>query len=199
MKRSAFRLAPLPSPTGTRRWRGPPGGKPLRERVLRERKRARRVRGSSLTSKGPLTRLAAEAARHPLPQGERVSEQAAGARPVVGLVTDRMDWHARELRRAFAAAGAGMVAFDLATCAIDTQCAASLRLPRFRRSTAGAVFRTPPCRRDRSSGDRSASAFLHGLHECGDRCGTPCFERCVIPRLRSTAGVDDAARLGRLE
>src|SRR5947209_20313982 len=52
-----------------------------------------------------------------------------GSGVVVALVTDRMDWHARELRKAFAAGGAEMVAIDLSCCAIETGAAHGLMLP----------------------------------------------------------------------
>jgi RimK family alpha-L-glutamate ligase len=54
---------------------------------------------------------------------------AAG--PVIGLVTDTMDWHARGLRKAFTALGARTVPFDLANCRIETGAAHGLYLPGF--------------------------------------------------------------------
>lgn len=51
--------------------------------------------------------------------------------PVIGLVTDRVDWHARVLRKAFTALGARAVPLDLAACRIETAVAHGLRLPGF--------------------------------------------------------------------
>ena len=51
--------------------------------------------------------------------------------PVIGLVSDQMDWHARALSKAFAALGARAVPFDLAACRIETAAANGLYLPGF--------------------------------------------------------------------
>ena len=55
--------------------------------------------------------------------------EAAG--PVIGLVTDQMDWHARALRKAFSALGARTVPFDLAACRIETAAVNGVDLPGF--------------------------------------------------------------------
>jgi tetrahydromethanopterin:alpha-L-glutamate ligase len=99
---------------------------------------------------------------------------------VVGLVTDRMDWHARELRKAFTDAGADMVAFDLSACAIDTQSASGLALAGFGERLPDAVFV-----RTMSGGAFEAVTLrlgiLHGLRECGVPVwnNARAIERCV--------------------
>ena len=60
--------------------------------------------------------------------------------PVIGLVTDRMDWHARALDKAFAALGARAVPFDLAACRIETAAAHGLHLPGFEGRLPDAVL-----------------------------------------------------------
>ena len=103
-----------------------------------------------------------------------------GARPVIGLVTDRMDWHARELRKAFAAAGADVVAFDFSACAIDTQSAAGIIIAGFGDRLPDAVFV-----RTMSGGTFEAVTLrlgiLHGLRECGVPVWNDAraIERCV--------------------
>jgi tetrahydromethanopterin:alpha-L-glutamate ligase len=128
-----------------------------------------------------------------------VAEQAAaGARPVVGLVTDRMDWHARELRKAFGAAGADMVAFDLAACAIDTQSAAGLTIAGFDDRLPDAVLV-----RTMSGGSFEAVTLrlgiLHGLRECGvpvwndARAIERCVDKSATSFLLARAGVPTPA------
>src|SRR5882724_10734421 len=103
------------------------------------------------------------------------------ARPVVGLVTDRMDWHARELRKALGIAGADIVAFDLAACAIDTQSAAGFadRLPTavLVRTLSGGAFEAVTLR----------LGILHGLRECGVLVWNDAraIERCVDKSMTS--------------
>jgi len=50
-------------------------------------------------------------------------------RPVVLVVSDQRDWHARRMEAAFAAAGASVERIDLAACGFDTQNASGLSLP----------------------------------------------------------------------
>jgi RimK family alpha-L-glutamate ligase len=91
-----------------------------------------------------------------------------------------MDWHARELRKAFTDAGADMVAFDLSACAIDTQSASGLALAGFGERLPDAVFV-----RTMSGGAFEAVTLrlgiLHGLRECGVPVwnNARAIERCV--------------------
>ncbi len=71
---------------------------------------------------------------------EPVAGGAGMAGPVIGLVTDQMDWHARALGKAFAALGARTVPFDLAACRIETATAHGLYLPGFDGRLPDAVF-----------------------------------------------------------
>jgi tetrahydromethanopterin:alpha-L-glutamate ligase len=65
---------------------------------------------------------------------------AARAQPRIALVSDRKDWHARELTRAFAALGATAVPVMLESCAIDTTSPTGLRIPGFARQLPDAVL-----------------------------------------------------------
>ncbi len=60
--------------------------------------------------------------------------------PVIALVTDRIDWHARALGKAFTALGARTMSLDLAACRIDTTAAHGLHLPGFEGLLPDAVF-----------------------------------------------------------
>jgi RimK family alpha-L-glutamate ligase len=91
-----------------------------------------------------------------------------------------MDWHARELRAAFGAAGARMVPFDLADCAIDTQRASGLAVAGFGGRLPDAVLV-----RTMSGGPFEAVTLrlgvLHALRECGVPVWNDAraIERCV--------------------
>jgi tetrahydromethanopterin:alpha-L-glutamate ligase len=116
----------------------------------------------------------------PEPRGE-----PAAARPLIGLVTDQLDWHARALRKAFAAAGAQTVAVDLTSCAIATkrspglQIAGLERLPdaMFVRTMSGGTFEAVTLR----------LGVLHALRECGVPVWNDAraIERCVDKSMTS--------------
>lgn len=122
----------------------------------------------------------------------------AAARPVVGLVTDRMDWHARELRKAFAAADADTKAFDLADCAIDTQRPSGLAIPSFGDRLPDAVLV-----RTMSGGPFEAVTLrlgiLHALRECGvpvwndARAIERCVDKSATSFLLARAGIPTPA------
>jgi tetrahydromethanopterin:alpha-L-glutamate ligase len=59
-------------------------------------------------------------------------ESALAARegPVVLIVSEQRDWHARQMETAFAAAGARAAIVDLAECDFDTESPSKLALPR---------------------------------------------------------------------
>ena len=64
---------------------------------------------------------------------------AAGA-PRIGIVSDRPDWHSRELTKALKSLGVGPVAMRLEACAFDTGSATGLRLDGFGERLPDAVF-----------------------------------------------------------
>ena len=53
----------------------------------------------------------------------------AGDRPTILLVSDQRDWHARQMKAAFAAVGARVARIDLAACDFDTRSPSGLALP----------------------------------------------------------------------
>jgi tetrahydromethanopterin:alpha-L-glutamate ligase len=122
------------------------------------------------------------------PSASPLAPAPAGARPVVGLVTDRMDWHARELGKAFAAAGADLVAFDLSDCAVDTQSAVGLTIAGFGERLPDAVFV-----RTMSGGSFEAVTLRLGILHALRECGVPVWndaraiERCVDKSATSFA------------
>jgi tetrahydromethanopterin:alpha-L-glutamate ligase len=123
---------------------------------------------------------------------------SAAAGPVIGLVTDRMDWHARELRKAFGAAGARIVPFDLADCAIDTQLPSGLAIPGFGDRLPDAVVV-----RTMSGGPFEAVTLrlgiLHALRECcvpvwnDARAIERCVDKSATSFLLARAGVPTPA------
>src|SRR4029077_9440206 len=96
---------------------------------------------------------------------ESIARRASTSARTVALVTDTNDWHARGLRRAFAALGAHTVLLKLAACRFDTGKADGLQLPDFDvglphavlvRDMAGGTFegvtlrlRPPPSRHEK--------------------------------------------------
>jgi len=105
-----------------------------------------------------------------------------------------MDWHARELRTALCAKGASVVPFDLAACAINTQCATALELAGFGGRIPDAVLV-----RTLSGGSFEAVTLrlgiLHGLRECGvlvwndARAIERCVDKSATSFLLTRAGI----------
>src|SRR5947209_18290762 len=92
--------------------------------------------------------------------------RAAAPAAAIALVTDRADWHVRELVSAFAALGARSRLLMLPACTIDTGSASGLTLPGFDsrlpdavlvRSMAGGSFEAVTLR----------LGILHALRELG--------------------------------
>src|ERR1700676_138582 len=63
-----------------------------------------------------------------------------GSWPLVGLVVDRIDWHARELTKAFAHLGAGIVPVRLQRCELATRSTFGLRIDGFSERLPDAVM-----------------------------------------------------------
>src|SRR5437764_11327270 len=60
--------------------------------------------------------------------------------PTVALITDRADWHARELTKAFAALGARTVCVDLSACGFTSDLPYGLTIPGFQSRLPSAVL-----------------------------------------------------------
>jgi RimK family alpha-L-glutamate ligase len=102
------------------------------------------------------------------------------------LVTDRADWHSRELTRAFAALGARAVLVTLPSCAIETGRSSGLVIPGFAeglpdavvvRSMSGGTFEVVTLR----------LGILHALRELGVTVWNDAraIERCVDKSMTS--------------
>lgn len=117
---------------------------------------------------------------------ESSAAQPASARPLVALVIEGIDWHARVLTQAFAALGVRAAPVSLQSCAIDTQRSLGLdiaglgdRLPDavFVRSMSGGTFQAVTLR----------LGILHALRENGVLVWNEAraIERCVDKSMTS--------------
>lgn len=106
--------------------------------------------------------------------------QPAAARLRVGLVVERLDWHARALARALAARGARAVPVRLSACRIETSHAFGLVLPGFADRLPDAVIV-----REMAGGSFEAVTLRLGLLHALGALGVPVWndaraiERCV--------------------
>jgi tetrahydromethanopterin:alpha-L-glutamate ligase len=112
----------------------------------------------------------------------------------VALVTDRPDWHARELTRALAGLGARAICVDLATCGFDAGTLSRLRI-------AGFLDRLPDAVLVRSMAGGSFEAvtlrlgILHALRETGvpvindARAIERCVDKSTTSFLLARAGI----------
>ena len=66
--------------------------------------------------------------------------EPASAVPVVVLIADGIDWHARTLTKAFAAQGVRTIPTSLQACGIETQGATGLNIPGLGGRLPDAVF-----------------------------------------------------------
>ena len=110
----------------------------------------------------------------------RLAAKPAGRCALVGLVVDRVDWHARELSKALAALGARTVPVRLQRCELTTQNTFGLRIDGFEdcmpdavvvRSMSGGTFEAVTLR----------LGILHALREIGVMVWNDAraIERCV--------------------
>jgi tetrahydromethanopterin:alpha-L-glutamate ligase len=110
---------------------------------------------------------------------------APAARPLIGIVTDAPDWHARMLRKAFATAGANTVAIDLASCTLTTTRSPGVQITRLERLPDAVFVRTM------SGGSFQAVTLRLGLLHALRECGVPVWndaraiERCVDKSMTS--------------
>lgn len=100
------------------------------------------------------------------PSPERFGLDSQASKPTVGLVVDRMDWHAREIASALAARGFGTAPIRLHLCGFATQSAGGLHIDGFGKRLPDAVIV-----RSMSGGAFEAVTLrlgiLHALRECG--------------------------------
>jgi tetrahydromethanopterin:alpha-L-glutamate ligase len=125
---------------------------------------------------------------------ERVGGGAHGAHPLVGLVVDRVDWHARELIASLRVRGIETVPVRLPRCGFATQTAAGLHIDGFNGTLPDAVIV-----RTLSGGTFEAVTlrlgFLHALRELGvpvwndARAIERCVDKSMTSFLLSRAGI----------
>jgi tetrahydromethanopterin:alpha-L-glutamate ligase len=117
---------------------------------------------------------------------ERFGGPGQTSTPSIGLVVDRMDWHAREVAAALAARGFNTAPIRLHLCAIATQSAGGLQIDGFRERLPDAVIV-----RSMSGGAFEAVTLrlgiLHALRECGVMVWNDArtIERCVDKSMTS--------------
>ena len=114
--------------------------------------------------------------------------------PVVALVGDKVDWHARSLSKAFAARGIRAVAVGLPLCGFATQSPSGLNIAGLGDSLPDAVMV-----RSMSGGTFQAVTLrlgiLHALRECGiiiwndARVIERCVDKSMTSFLLARAGV----------
>ena len=111
---------------------------------------------------------------------EAKAARPAGPCPLVGLVVDRVDWHARDLARALRHLGAGTIPVRLQRCELTTRSAFGVRIDGFAERLPDAVMV-----RSMSGGTFEAVTLrlgiLHALRELGVTVWNDAraIERCV--------------------
>lgn len=133
-----------------------------------------------------------------MPPSRETAAARSSPRALIGLVTDGVDWHARELTRAFARLGARAVPVALPSCAIETERAGALRI-------AGCADRLPDAVIVRSMSGGSFEAVtlrlgvLHALRELGivvwndARAIERCVDKSMTSFLLARAGIGTPA------
>src|ERR1700719_3908505 len=117
---------------------------------------------------------------------ERLGSTGQTSALTIGLVVDRMDWHAREVAAALTARGFGTAPIRLHLCGIATQNACGLQIDGFGERLPDAVM-------VRSMSGRTFEAvtlrlgILHALRECGVTVWNDAraIERCVDKSMTS--------------
>jgi len=128
------------------------------------------------------------------PSAERFAVEHPRPRPSVGLVVDRIDWHARELTAALAQRGVGVVPVRLPSCGFATQSPTGLHLDGYRDALPDAVVV-----RTMSGGSFEMVTLrlgiLHALRELGvmvwndARTIERCVDKSMTSFLLSRAGI----------
>jgi len=117
---------------------------------------------------------------------ERFGIDGPASQPIVGLVVDRIDWHAREVASALAARSFGSAPIRLHLCGFATQSASGLSIDGFGKSLPDAVIV-----RSMSGGTFEAVTLplgiLHALRERGIMVWNDAraIERCVDESMTS--------------
>jgi RimK family alpha-L-glutamate ligase len=120
------------------------------------------------------------------PSPERFATQPRASQPKVGLVVERMDWHARELAAALNSRDVGTVPIRLPLCGFQTQSTAGLHIDGFGESLPDAVVV-----RSMSGGTFEAVTLRLGiLHALRERCvlvwnDARAIEHCVDKSMTS--------------
>jgi RimK family alpha-L-glutamate ligase len=115
-----------------------------------------------------------------------IARKAAPPAPRIALVSDRHDWHARELIKALAVAGARATLIRLEDCGIETDHPHGLHLPGFLDRLPDAIFV-----RCLSGGSFEAVTVRLGVLHALRGCGVPvindarAIERCVDKSMTS--------------
>jgi hypothetical protein len=125
---------------------------------------------------------------------ERFGIDGPASQPIVGLVVDRIDWHAREVASALAARSFGSAPIRLHRCGFATQSASGLSIDGFGKSLPDAVIV-----RSMSGGTFEAVTLrlgiLHALRERGimvwndARAIERCVDKSMTSFLLSRAGI----------
>ena len=133
-----------------------------------------------------------------LPSSENFARESRGRQPSVGIVVDRLDWHARQLAAALAGRGIRAVPVRLDLCAIVTPSEAGLQVDGFGERLPDAVIV-----RDMSAGTFQAVTLrlgiLHALRECGvpvwndARAIERCVDKSMTSFLLARAGIPTPA------
>jgi RimK family alpha-L-glutamate ligase len=128
------------------------------------------------------------------PSLERFGIDGQTSQPIVGLVVDRMDWHAREVAAALAARGFGAAPIRLHLCGFATQSVSGMRIDGFGHNLPDAVVV-----RSMSGGSFEAVTLrlgiLHALRECGvivwndARAIERCVDKSTTSFLLGRAGI----------
>lgn len=128
------------------------------------------------------------------PSAERFAVEHPRPRPSVGLVVDRIDWHARELTAALAQRGVGVVPVRLPSCGFATRNPTGLHIDGYRdvlpdavvvRTMSGGSFEMVTLR----------LGILHALRELGimvwndARTIERCVDKSMTSFLLSRAGI----------
>ena len=132
------------------------------------------------------------------PSPNTFARKPASAVPVVALIADGIDWHARALTKAFAAQGVRTIATSLQACGIETQGATGLNIPGLGGRLPHAVFV-----RTMSGGTFQAVtlrlSILHALRENGvfvwndARAIERCVDKSMTSFLLARAGIPTPA------
>jgi tetrahydromethanopterin:alpha-L-glutamate ligase len=128
------------------------------------------------------------------PSPERITIKRRAPKPIVGLVVDRMDWHAREIAGALAARGIDTAPIRLHLCGFATQNASGLYIDGFGTDLPDAVVV-----RSMSGGTFEAVTLrlgvLHALRERGvvvwndARAIERCVDKSTTSFLLARAGI----------